>query len=338
MKEINDTESVYAKTGKRKRSTRRRDSDEIPFESARKMRKRFQIVLVKGSTSRSNVTDRPQEGSAAISSIVADCPPQTPTASSRNSVTDRPQEGSAASSSIVADCPPQTPTASCRNSVTDRPQEGSAASSSIVAECPPQTPTASSRNSVTDRPLEGSAAISSIVADCPPHRSTTSSRSSVTDLPLEQSATRVQKVEIGDGRGNELEPAGHTDDEHRSDGDSVKCPVCSVTLTTQEVATPDTCDHTFCAACLQEWTKNKTNCPVDGQMVNFILVRHHPGGEIIMKIPVEPVKPQSEHDLEDKELDYGNDDLGWGLPLLCYAAFMMCVYRVACALIGYILR
>jgi uncharacterized Zn-finger protein len=36
-----------------------------------------------------------------------------------------------------------------------------------------------------------------------------------------------------------------------SDVDSVKCPVCSATFTTQEVATPDTCDHTFCAACLQ---------------------------------------------------------------------------------------
>jgi hypothetical protein len=47
MSEISDTKSVYAKTGKRKRSARRRDSDEIPIEPDRKVRKRFEIVYVK---------------------------------------------------------------------------------------------------------------------------------------------------------------------------------------------------------------------------------------------------------------------------------------------------
>jgi hypothetical protein len=86
--------------------------------------------------------------------------------------------------------------------------------------------------------------------------------------PLHGSAAGVQEAEISDGKGNELEPAGIASDEHRSvdgaeqvaghssadsssDWDSVKCPVCSVTFTTQEVGTPDACDHTFCAACLQ---------------------------------------------------------------------------------------
>jgi PHD and RING finger domain-containing protein 1 len=32
-----------------------------------------------------------------------------------------------------------------------------------------------------------------------------------------------------------------------SDGDSGKCPICLNTFTTHEVATSDTCDHTFCA-------------------------------------------------------------------------------------------
>jgi hypothetical protein len=179
-----------------------------------------------------------------------------------------------------------------------------------------------------------------------------SSRNSVAGRPLRGSAAGVQKVEISGGRGNELGPAGHADDEHGngdegeqvsgyssvgsySDGDSVKCPVCSVTFTTQEVGTPDTCDHTFCAACLQEWTKNRNSCPLDGQMLNFIIVRHHPGGEIITRIPVEPPRQQSECDHEDRELVCANEDLGSGLPLLCVVASMLYLYRVACAVTGY---
>jgi PHD and RING finger domain-containing protein 1 len=111
-------------------------------------------------------------------------------------------------------------------------------------------------------------------------------------------AAGQQRAEITDGRGYELESEGNANDEHRSvdggeqvaehssvdnssvgarsddggeqvaehssvdnrsDGDSVNYPVCSVTFTAQEVATPDTCDHTFCAACLQELSQNKNN-------------------------------------------------------------------------------
>jgi hypothetical protein len=71
-------------------------------------------------------------------------------------------------------------------------------------------------------------------------------------------------------------------------------------------------------------------------MVNYILVRHHQGGEIITKIPVEPPKRQSERDREDRELVCGNDDLGWKLPLLCVVVCMMYLYRAACALAEYI--
>jgi PHD and RING finger domain-containing protein 1 len=90
--------------------------------------------------------------------------------------------------------------------------------------------------------------------------------------------------------------------DNNSDGDSVKCPVCSVTFTTQEVATPDTCDHTFCAACLQELSQNENNCPVDKRMFNCILVRHHLHGEIITRIPVEPTERQGECNREDASL------------------------------------
>lgn len=40
-----------------------------------------------------------------------------------------------------------------------------------------------------------------------------------------------------------------------SDGQSEKCPICLRNFTTQEVGTPEACDHSFCADCLQEWSR-----------------------------------------------------------------------------------
>jgi hypothetical protein len=84
-----------------------------------------------------------------------------------------------------------------------------------------------------------------------------------------------------------------------SDGDSEKCPVCSATFTTQQVATPDACEHIFCAACLQELSRTENNCPVDKKLFNFILVRHHLGGEIVTRIPVGQPERQGECSHED---------------------------------------
>jgi hypothetical protein len=90
-----------------------------------------------------------------------------------------------------------------------------------------------------------------------------SSRSHVAACPLHRSAAGVQKVGITESRGYELGLAGHTDDEHcsvdegeqvtghlsmdnSSDGDSIKCPICSVTFTTQEVDTRHLRPHILC--------------------------------------------------------------------------------------------
>jgi hypothetical protein len=154
------------------------------------------------------------------------------------------------------------------------------------------------------------------------------SRRRVARRPIRGSAAGEQTADITDDR-------GHLDDEHRSvrereqiaecsavdynsdeahsiEGeqvaqhssvdnsngeDSVRCRVCSASFTTQDVATPDTCDHTFCAACLQEWSQNRNTCPADNNMFNFILVRHHFGGEIITRIPVQPPNEQNERSL-----------------------------------------
>ncbi|XP_023725948.1 uncharacterized protein LOC111874572 [Cryptotermes secundus] len=83
--------------------------------------------------------------------------------------------------------------------------------------------------------------------------------------------------------------AAHTS-QCRKDKESENCPACPICLqqfTTQEVGTPDTCDHIFCADCIKNWGKYASTCPVDRQPFSVINVRPHPGGEIITEIPSE---------------------------------------------------
>jgi PHD and RING finger domain-containing protein 1 len=70
------------------------------------------------------------------------------------------------------------------------------------------------------------------------------------------------------------------------------CSICMEKLTTQLTATTDTCNHTFCAICLQDWSMHANICPVDRQTFNFILVRRHLNCKIITRIPVEPKTQQ----------------------------------------------
>ena len=45
------------------------------------------------------------------------------------------------------------------------------------------------------------------------------------------------------------------DESSSGDEDSPQCPICLARLKSQDVGTPDTCDHTFCLDCLLEWSK-----------------------------------------------------------------------------------
>ncbi|XP_075228212.1 uncharacterized protein LOC142328390 [Lycorma delicatula] len=84
-----------------------------------------------------------------------------------------------------------------------------------------------------------------------------------------------------------------------SDGDDQAecCPICFRKLKTQELGTPEACDHTFCVLCLKEWAKN--TCPVDRQRFSLIPVRRSLGGKIIGQIPVENVEPPQGNAIDD---------------------------------------
>jgi PHD and RING finger domain-containing protein 1 len=72
------------------------------------------------------------------------------------------------------------------------------------------------------------------------------------------------------------------------DGNSVKCPICLVAFSADQVATPDTCDHFFCVGCLEEWSSKVNTCPLDREEYKVILARHYPDGELIRRIPLPP--------------------------------------------------
>lgn len=114
-----------------------------------------------------------------------------------------------------------------------------------------------------------------------------------------------------------------------SDGSSEKCPICLLRFSNQEVGTPESCDHIFCAECLQQWSKNVNTCPVDRQEFSLILVRRRVGGKVVRQIAVERQEAKEEEvedptfceicgnsDREDRMLLCDGCDLGYHMECL----------------------
>jgi hypothetical protein len=83
-----------------------------------------------------------------------------------------------------------------------------------------------------------------------------------------------------------------------TDGQSEICPICLCGFVTQDVGTPEGCNHSFCVDCLQEWLKTANTCPVDRQVCDVILVCCTVGGEVIRRIHMEDVEsPRQEEEV-----------------------------------------
>lgn len=89
----------------------------------------------------------------------------------------------------------------------------------------------------------------------------------------------------------ESKPTCKNDSTSETDDDQLeKCPICLLSFKSQEVGSPESCDHSFCIDCILEWSKNVNTCPVDRQVFNLILVRSHYNGKVINQIPIEPAQ------------------------------------------------
>lgn len=52
-----------------------------------------------------------------------------------------------------------------------------------------------------------------------------------------------------------------------------KCPICLHAFRDQEIGTPNVCDHSFCAPCIEEWSSNVQTCPIDRKPFTTIRIR-----------------------------------------------------------------
>lgn len=70
-----------------------------------------------------------------------------------------------------------------------------------------------------------------------------------------------------------VDAGSHSDSSNSSSNELLeKCPICLLTFRKQEVGKPVTCEHLFCAACIEAWAKNVQTCPIDRLEFDRIIV------------------------------------------------------------------
>ncbi|KAH8851696.1 PHD and RING finger domain-containing protein isoform 2 [Schistosoma japonicum] len=70
-----------------------------------------------------------------------------------------------------------------------------------------------------------------------------------------------------------------------------QCPICCERIR-KPVATPESCNHSFCYICLKEWSRVRHECPLDRGAYELILLSDWVGGPIKKRVNAPPVKQQ----------------------------------------------
>ncbi|KAK4473974.1 hypothetical protein MN116_003293 [Schistosoma mekongi] len=70
-----------------------------------------------------------------------------------------------------------------------------------------------------------------------------------------------------------------------------QCPICCERIR-KPVATPESCNHSFCYICLKEWSRVRHECPLDRGAYELILLSDWVGGPITKRVNAPPVKQQ----------------------------------------------
>lgn len=75
-----------------------------------------------------------------------------------------------------------------------------------------------------------------------------------------------------------------------------KCPICLLTFREQEIGSPVTCDHVYCANCIEAWSRNVQTCPIDRKEFQEIIVREsYSNRRIVRRINVDPNQKSPEN-------------------------------------------
>lgn len=88
----------------------------------------------------------------------------------------------------------------------------------------------------------------------------------------------------------ENEPDKEDNDQSDTSSDDAaneKCPICLHSFREQEIGMPNICEHSFCAPCIEEWSKNVQTCPIDRKEFSYIIVRdRYENGKVVREIKV----------------------------------------------------
>ncbi len=85
----------------------------------------------------------------------------------------------------------------------------------------------------------------------------------------------------------EPEDNGGQSDTSSDDAGNEKCPICLHSFREQEIGMPNICEHSFCAPCIEEWSKNVQTCPIDRKEFSYIIVRdRYENGKFVRQIKV----------------------------------------------------
>ncbi|CAD6992122.1 unnamed protein product [Ceratitis capitata] len=80
-----------------------------------------------------------------------------------------------------------------------------------------------------------------------------------------------------------------------------KCPICLLTFRQQEIGSPATCAHIFCASCIEAWSKNVQTCPIDRIEFDRLIVRdNYENRKIVREVNLDPKKKGKELTLDDE--------------------------------------
>lgn len=124
------------------------------------------------------------------------------------------------------------------------------------------------------------------------------SNQSQTSKQMNDDAKESTTVEIN----NEVDDSSESDS---STDLSEKCPICLYSFRDQEIGTPNNCDHSFCAPCIDEWSKNVQTCPIDRMPFTSIRIRsRYENGTFLREAAVEAkaCEPESEFDYTNCEI------------------------------------
>lgn len=114
------------------------------------------------------------------------------------------------------------------------------------------------------------------------------------------------RMASGDEKTKTLDDDGHSSDSSTSSNGRDKCPICLFTFTNQEVGSPETCDHKFCAICIEEWSKNVSTCPIDRkEFLKIICMQDYHTPIVTREISVEVTKKCEAIPVDEA----GDDDL-----------------------------